>query len=51
MNKSYEANDPRLHTNEEPRDDLFDLMFGFGAMFGGMFLIALIATIIALFVK
>lgn len=46
-----ETNDPRLHINEEPRDDLMDLMFGFGAMFGGMFLIATLATIITLFTK
>lgn len=28
--------DPREHINEEPRDDLGDLMNGFGAMFGFM---------------
>ncbi|WP_157279812.1 YqzM family protein [Paenibacillus swuensis] len=52
MNKVvYDVNDPRSHPNEEPRDDLFDLMFGFGAMFIGMFGVATIATIVALFVK
>ncbi|WP_211746511.1 YqzM family protein [Paenibacillus sp. Marseille-Q4541] len=25
--------DPRSHQNEEPRNDLFDLMAGFGGMF------------------
>lgn len=28
------AIDPRKHVNEEPRNDFFDLMFGFGAMTG-----------------
>lgn len=38
--------DPRQHVNEEPRDDLQDLVFGFGGMFGFMFLVFLIAVII-----
>lgn len=30
------AIDPRKHVNEEPRDDFFDLMVGFGLMAGLM---------------
>jgi len=45
------AKDPRQHINEEPRDDFGDLMMGFGGMAGFMLLIAIIATVIALFVK
>lgn len=29
-------NDPREHVNEEPRDDLSDLVVGFGLMAGFM---------------
>lgn len=28
-----ELKDPREHVNEEPRNDLFDLGFGFGSFF------------------
>jgi hypothetical protein len=38
--------DPRLHVNEEPRDDLMDTAIGFGAMFGFMFVVFAIAVII-----
>lgn len=31
--------DPRKHINEEPRDDLFDLLIGFNAMTSFMFLL------------
>lgn len=41
--------DPRLHMNEEPRNDFMDVAMGFAVTFGAFFLIALIATIIALF--
>ncbi|WP_374020113.1 YqzM family protein [Paenibacillus thiaminolyticus] len=36
-----EANtmDPREHVNEEPRNDLSDVLFGFNAMFGFMFVV------------
>ncbi|MFC5702933.1 YqzM family protein [Cohnella faecalis] len=40
------AQDPRLHINEEPRDDFKDLMFGFGGMFGFMFVVFAIAVIV-----
>ncbi|MBN2982867.1 MULTISPECIES: YqzM family protein [Cohnella] len=38
--------DPRLHVNEEPRDDLKDLVYGFGGMFGFMFIVFTIAVIV-----
>ncbi|MBB6732509.1 YqzM family protein [Cohnella zeiphila] len=38
--------DPRKHINEEPRDDLNDLMVGFGGMSAFMFIVFLIAVII-----
>ena len=41
--------DPRLHVNEEPRNDFMDVAMGFGVTFGFFFLVALIATIIQLF--
>lgn len=44
MENVYE--DPRKHINEEPRDDLNDLMVGFGGMAGFMFIVFLIAVII-----
>lgn len=36
-----EANtmDPREHVNEEPRNDFSDVLFGFNAMFGFMFVV------------
>lgn len=33
MDAKVQANDPRQHINEEPRNDLFDLMNGFFGMF------------------
>ncbi len=33
MEAKVHFNDPREHLNEEPRDDLGDLMAGFGGMF------------------
>ncbi|RKN85141.1 YqzM family protein [Paenibacillus ginsengarvi] len=42
--------DPRMHVNEEPRNDFMDVAIGFGATFGFFFLVALVATIIELFV-
>ncbi|MFC5469558.1 YqzM family protein [Cohnella suwonensis] len=38
--------DPRQHINEEPRDDLMDLVMGFGGMFGFMFVVFAIAVIV-----
>ncbi|MCC3374601.1 YqzM family protein [Cohnella sp. REN36] len=38
--------DPRQHINEEPRDDLHDLVVGFGGMLGFMFIVFLIAVIV-----
>ncbi|THF76934.1 YqzM family protein [Cohnella fermenti] len=44
--ENTQAQDPRLHINEEPRDDLKDLVFGFGGMFGFMFVVFTIAVIV-----
>lgn len=41
--------DPRLHVNEEPRNDFMDVAIGFGVTFGVFFLIAVVATIITLY--
>ncbi|MBB3108399.1 hypothetical protein FHS18_000427 [Paenibacillus phyllosphaerae] len=38
--------DPREHYNEEPRNDFFDLMFGFGGFFGFMFVVFAVMVII-----
>ncbi|HTG68360.1 MAG TPA: hypothetical protein VL921_03795 [Candidatus Udaeobacter sp.] len=38
--------DPREHFNEEPRDDLMDVMFGFGGMLGFMTVIFAAAVIV-----
>ncbi|WEK53389.1 MAG: YqzM family protein [Candidatus Cohnella colombiensis] len=38
--------DPRLHVNEEPRDDFKDLVVGFGAMFGFMAVVFIAAVVI-----
>ncbi|GIO11112.1 hypothetical protein J19TS2_06670 [Cohnella xylanilytica] len=38
--------DPRKHINEEPRDDLHDLVVGFGGMAGFMFVVFAIAVIV-----
>ena len=38
--------DPRLHVNEEPRDDFSDVATGFAVMFGFMTVVFLAAIII-----
>lgn len=43
-----EIKHPEIHANEEPRNDFLDVGVGFGVMFGLLFLIALVATIITL---
>ncbi|WP_168122976.1 YqzM family protein [Paenibacillus sp. HB172176] len=42
--------DPREHLNEEPRDDLMDVMFGFGGMLGFMTLVFVIAVVVKLLI-
>jgi hypothetical protein len=37
---------PELHVNEEPRNDFMDTGLAFGAFFGFMLLIAVVATVI-----
>lgn len=49
VQEEYVMADPRLHVNEEPRNDFLDVAIGFGVTFGVFFLIALVATIITLF--
>lgn len=44
-------NDPRLHVNEEPRNDLLDVGVGFLGMFGFMLLVAIIATVIEVAIR
>lgn len=39
-------NDPRMHVNEEPRNDLIDVGVGFLGMFGFMLVVAVVATVI-----
>ncbi|NMO95648.1 YqzM family protein [Paenibacillus lemnae] len=39
MDVNVHAVDPREHVNEEPRNDFFDLMLGFGGMFIFMFIV------------
>ncbi len=41
--------DPREHVNEEPRNDFMDTAIGFGAFFGFMLVVAVIATIVSLY--
>ncbi|MFD0715206.1 YqzM family protein [Paenibacillus sp. GCM10027626] len=38
--------DPREHVNEEPRNDFFDVAFGFAGFFGFMFIVFAAAVII-----
>ncbi|MDQ6419895.1 YqzM family protein [Paenibacillus sp. LHD-117] len=38
--------DPREHVNEEPRDDLMDVVFGFGGMLGFMTIAFAVAVIV-----
>lgn len=40
---------PELHVYEEPSNDFLDTAIGFAGMFGLLFLIAIIATVITLF--
>jgi hypothetical protein len=44
-------NDPRQHTNEEPRNDLIDVGIGFVGMFVLLLLIAGTATVIELLTR
>lgn len=46
MEHIQDANDPRQHVNEEPRDDFFDTALGFAGMFGFMTLVFIIAIIV-----
>lgn len=43
-----ETNNPELHVIEEPTNDFIDVVIGFVGMFGFLFLIAIVATIITL---
>lgn len=38
--------DPRLHVNEEPRDDFMDTAVGFAVMFGFMVVVFAAAVIV-----
>ncbi|MHA6483139.1 YqzM family protein [Paenibacillus sp. strain BS8-2] len=38
--------DPREHINEEPRDDLMDVVLGFGGMLGFMTIVFAVAVIV-----
>jgi len=49
-NAQYSVEDPRAHVNEEPRDDLRDVMFGFGGMLAFM-TIVFFAMVIIKFVQ
>jgi hypothetical protein len=40
---------PELHVNEEPRNDFLDTGLAFGAFFGFMLLMAVVATVITMF--
>jgi hypothetical protein len=43
-----DLNHPEEHVMEEPSNDFLDTAFGFAGMFGFLFLIAIIATVITL---
>jgi hypothetical protein len=43
-----DSNHPELHVNEEPSNDFMDTAIGFGAMFGFLFLMGIVATVITL---
>ncbi|MDB5052633.1 MAG: YqzM-like protein [Bacilli bacterium] len=43
-----DSNNPELHVNEEPSNDFMDTAIGFGAMFGFLFLMGIVATAITL---
>jgi hypothetical protein len=51
MDTNVNVNDPRQHINEEPRNDFIDVAVGFAGMFGFMLVVAIIATVVAYFVK
>lgn len=40
---------PELHVNEEPRNDFLDTAVGFAGMFTFMIVVAIIATVITIF--
>ena len=42
-------NHAELHTNEEPRNDFWDVAIGFGVSFGFFFLVTLIFTLAEFF--
>jgi hypothetical protein len=42
---------PEQHVYEEERNDFMDVAMGFGGMFGVLFLISVVATVISMFVK
>ncbi|ASS66654.1 MULTISPECIES: hypothetical protein [Paenibacillus] len=44
--ESVNVRDPREHLNEEPRDDLMDLMVGFGGMLGFMTVAYIIMVVV-----
>jgi hypothetical protein len=43
-----ESNHPELHVNEEPSNDFMDTAIGFAGMFGFLFLMGIVATVITL---
>ncbi len=43
-----DPNHPELHVNEEPRNDFMDTAVGFGAFFGVLLLMGVVATVIQL---
>jgi len=43
---NVQAQDPREHINEEPRDDFADTAIGFAGMFGFMFVVFTIAVVV-----
>lgn len=43
--------DPRQHINEEPRDDLQDVLVGFGGMLGFMVVVFAAAVIVKYFIS
>lgn len=45
-----EAHHPELHVNEEPRNDFLDVAVGFAATFGFFLVIAIVATVLTIFI-
>jgi hypothetical protein len=43
-----DPNHPELHVNEEPRNDFMDTAIGFGAFFGFLLLMGIVATVITM---